>query len=404
MADAPVVVRLIEDDSVQKKIDKTALSLQKKYKKKRKVNERFLKQKTPLQKTFSIIFDVICYVLVAVSALVCISTLNGRIQKTVPSLFGYSNLTISSGSMVESGFEVGDIAVVRKVDTNTLKSGDIIAFYTYNEVNSQFDINSCERVFDETISDKKWAFSFSSIFGIQSSEIKSAAQNNISVVFHEIQEVYTDNSGHRWFVTKGSSNEDNDINTFGYIKDSLVVGAYTNGGFTGFWSAVLKGVSSFWGIFIILIPVILLALILTYECIKNVQKAKLEYDCVEEKRRITDPICVKNNIGFGMDKKTKYKILAQASEEERAEYVALLWKDGSAPNSIKKYVAKKPILLRGNRELLELNRKCEEMLANGEKPEKIAEHYLSEKEKIEAEQEKYQKLLKSIHKSHADNK
>ena len=46
-----------EDDSVQKKLSKKAIKLQKKYYKRRKINERFLKKKSPLKKAFSIVFD-----------------------------------------------------------------------------------------------------------------------------------------------------------------------------------------------------------------------------------------------------------------------------------------------------------------------------------------------------------
>ena len=64
--------------------------------------------------------------------------------------------------------------------------------------------------------------------------------------------------------------------------------------------------------------------------LKNIQIAKLELDCVEEKRKITDDICVKNKVGYQMSNKTKYKILAQATDENRNEYIKLLWKDGTA--------------------------------------------------------------------------
>jgi len=400
MANTPLDIVIIEDDSVLKKINKAAQSLQNKYTKKRKVNEKVLKPKTPTQKVFSAIFDVLCVVLIFISAIICISTINAKIQKTVPSIFEYSNLTISSGSMVASGFNIGDVAVIRQVDTDTLKSGDIIAFYCYGEVNGTFDINSCERVDESTIGDKKWTFSFASLLGVETNEIKAAAQKKSSIVFHEIQEVYTDNSGHRWFVTKGSSNTNNDVNIFGYIQDSMVIGSYTNSGISGFWSGVLKGTSSFQGVFIILIPVILLGLSTMFEGFKETQKAKLELDCVEEKRKITDPICVKNNIGFGMDKKTKYKILAQATDEQRLEYLSLLWKDGSAPDSVRKYVHKKNILLKGNRKLLDLNRECEKMFADGVTPSKIATHYMKEKTRIENEQTASENRLKSLRRAY----
>ena len=88
-----------------------------------------------------------------------------------------------------------------------------------------------------------------------------------------------------------------------------------------------------------------------------------------------------------MSNKTKYKILAQATDENREEYMKLLWKDGLAPKSIKKYYLRKKVLLNTNRDLLKLNRECEDMFKAGEKPTKIAKHYLLEKQKIEEKAE-----------------
>ena len=127
---------------------------------------------------------------------------------------------------------------------------------------------------------------------------------------------------------------------------------------------------------------------------------KLELDCIEEKRKITDPICVKNNIGFNMSKKNKYKILAQAKAKDKLTYISLLWRDGKAPNAIKKYVMRKDLLLRPNRKLLELNRKCEKMFKQGKKSETIARFYLIEKAKIEQEQQALRNRLKLISKYH----
>ena len=100
--------------------------------------------------------------------------------------------------------------------------------------------------------------------------------------------------------------------------------------------------------------------------------------------------------GFSMDKKTKYKVLAQADENEKQTYISLLWKDGTAPTSIKKYYLRKRILLSGMEKLLNLNRECEKRLKDGEKPEKVAKYYLAEKEKITKEQKAKEKRMKNI--------
>ena len=43
----------------------------------------------------------------------------------------YAVLTISSGSMVDRGFEIGDRILVKKVPVESLEVGDFIAFFDY---------------------------------------------------------------------------------------------------------------------------------------------------------------------------------------------------------------------------------------------------------------------------------
>ena len=61
-------------------------------------------------------------------------------------------------------------------------------------------------------------------------------------------------------------------------------------------------------IIIVSIPLVLMLILLIIILAKRIQVIKLIQDCVEEKRKITDEICVKNEVGFNMDTKTKLKI------------------------------------------------------------------------------------------------
>ena len=378
-----VNVRIKEDDSVEKLLSKKAKDLQSKYDKKRKINEDFLKKKTPLQKTFSIILDVFCVFCVLVAGVVCFSSINSRVQKVSPTFAGYANMVVVSGSMVNSGFNIGDTIIVRSVDTRTLHKNDKIAFYVYPDDYKSFDINTCEVVPDEEIPANSYVMSFSSLLGIQPDKIVRAAKSNSQLVFHHIREVYSDVNGTRWFKTYGSSNTADDV---WYISENMVVGLYDESGAASFFSSVISAVNSQYGFLILLIPVIFLAIVISFDWIKAIVRTKLELDCVEEKRKITDPVCVRNNIGFGMDTKTKFKILAQASPEKTNEYLSLLWKNGSAPNNIRKYYTRRNILLDYNRQLLELNRECEKRFKKGEDPVVVAKYYTENKSRLEQEQ------------------
>lgn len=382
-----VVIHEVRDKSVERKIAQTARNLKRKYNKKRVVNEKLLKPKSVPQRVIEIILDVILGLLVVCSSIVCFSSINSALQGVSPSFMGVSNLTVESGSMVNSGLNIGDTVIVRTVDTHTLNEGDIIAFYVYAPDYRSFNINSCIRVKENV--ENKYVFNVRSLLGFQTDAIKTAAKSGSRLIIHHIRSIYEDDNGVRWFKTYGSANVDTltgkVVDDVWFVSENMVLGLYDDSETAKFYATIVKSVSTSYGLIIVLIPVFLLVIIIIAECVNDVELAKLELDCVEEKRKITDPVCVKNNVGFNMDLKTKFKILAQATEENRNEYVALLWRGGTVPDSIRKYVTKKNILLSYNRKMLELNRTCEAMFKEKQSDGKVAKYYLKEKERLEKE-------------------
>lgn len=390
-----VVVR--EDKSVQKKINKTAKRLKKNYETKREINEkRLARSKSPLAKVLTIVFDVVTAVIVVCCLMVVFSSLMCRFQQVNPSFAGYSQFKISSHSMVASGFNKGDNIVVRSVDTTTLKVGDKIAFYVYDKSYNKFNERKCVKV--NADSELKYYVSFKQFFGVQSEEVEAAAKAQSQLVFHHIVGIYQEkNTGKLWFKTKGSSNIPVDTWT---VEDSMVIGIYDDSKTAVFVSGVLSKLTASESLLgIIIVPVIMIGLVVIFSFLKDVESAKLELDVIQEKRKITDPICVQNEIGYKMDEKTKYKVLAQAPDDQLVEYVSLLWKDGSAPNAIKKYCIKKQILISTLKKELEIHRKCDQMFKDGLSEKQIAKFYYTEKLKIEKDYSSKQKTFKKIKES-----
>lgn len=384
-----------EDPSLHELLNKTATELKQKYNKQRRINEKLLKKKTPLQKAFSIVLDVVCLICFILGFVVCFSTINATINGQMPNFAGYSNLVISSKSMIASGYQVGDVVIIHSVDPSTLNVGDKIAFYVYAPSYNNFNVENCENVSTQK-SKTKYTLTFRQLFGFQSNEIKVADKSGSKIVFHHIGAIYQDENGERWFQTYGSSNAGNDS---WWINEKYIVGIQDEGIVAKSAVGLVEFASKPYGVAVLAIPVVILVGIMLISVLKNIQIAKLELDCVEEKRKITDEICVKNNVGYQMSKKTKLKILAQATDENREEYIKLLWRNGSAPNAIKKYYLRKKLLVSTNKELLNLNRKCEQMFKDGEKPTKIAKIYLTEKNKIEKKSEKIKARIKLFDKN-----
>lgn len=383
-----------EDPSVNELLNKTAKELKRKYNKQRKIKYKLLNKKTPLQKFFSIVLDMICVLMVLIAFIVCFSSLNSTMQGFIPSFGGCTNMIVSSRSMEKSGYFVGDAIIVRYVDTKTLNVDDKIAFYHYPVSYTGFKVENSTDV-SSVVSKRKYSLTFKELLGFRNEEMKQAQKNKSEIIFHHIRAIYEDENGTRWFKTYGSSNDSDDS---WWIKDTMVVGVEDTTVFSKIFAGLLSFTTKPYALLIIILPVAVLLIALVVFFFKNIQIAKLELDCVEEKRKITDPICVKNKVGYQMSRKTKYKILAQATDENREEYIKLLWKDGHLPNSVKKYYLRKRLLLRPMKDKLKLNRECEKKFKRGVKPTTIAKYYLSEKKKIEQREEEIRTRLKNIKK------
>lgn len=386
-----------EDDSVQKKLSKRAVKLQKKYYKRRKFDEKYLKYKSGFRKVLSKLSLLFGIVIVIISCLLCYCNLTSRINNMVPSFCGYSALKVESGSMTASGIKKFDTIIARTCDPKTISRGDIIVFYVYNISSLRFASSGCKVVLEEDIPEIRYVFKKEEMLGIQSNEIKAAAKANSKRVVHQVIEVYEDYKGERWFKTKGTSNPTEDS---WKINENYIIGLYDGSDVAKTMSVVVGAMTSPVGsIVLLIIPIVIIAIIVVMLSLKDLQIAMLENDIVEEKRKLTDDVCVKNNVGYQMSSKTKYKVLALATEDEKRRYVSLLWKDGGTPNAVKKYIIRKQLLLQTNKELNELNRICERKFEEGENPRKIALFYDTQKEKIQEKYEKKRKQIKEIRKA-----
>ena len=403
-----------EDPSVQKALDRTAQKLKTKYSKRRPINQKALKPRTPFQVFSSIMLNIITWLLAILAGLICISSVTASVNGVCPSFAGYSNFRIVSASMVASGHKIGDTVIVRAVDTNTLKPqryengkfvpGDKIAFYQADEISVLYPTDAT-LVDPSIIPDTRYTFELNYLIGTKSEEMITSAKNGARLVFHHVYEVREDSNGTRWFKTYGSSNGlkvNKDDTTASpdmwWVREDMVIGIYDDTPFATFISGIIGAFSSSGGVFLLFIPVGFLIFLIVKESVRDVQLAKLELDCVEEKRKITDEICVKNGIGFRMNKETKFKILVQADEKDRMNYISLLWRDNTVPREVKKYVLRKQALLKPTQRLLEVNRQCQQMFREGVDPKKIAKYYAEEKEKVEAEETAIRQRVRELRK------
>lgn len=80
------------------------------------------------KKVFSRVMAVLTVLIFLFGLIIFVSVLRAK-NGQIPSFAGYSVLQIMTGSM-EPEYKTGCIVVVHKVDTDTLKKGDVISFYS----------------------------------------------------------------------------------------------------------------------------------------------------------------------------------------------------------------------------------------------------------------------------------
>ena len=156
------------------------------------------------KKVFHVIDKVFDYLLIPLLIL-CIffasSLIITKKTKGIPMIAGYSLIKISSGSMRDYGFEIGDFAMIKQQKSiDDYKVGDYIAFFECVDSNVQNHFQANES-------------------GLEPTKDPRASR----IIFHEIMSIVTDNSGKKWFITKGVNNKYNDVHP---IYEDYVIGKY----------------------------------------------------------------------------------------------------------------------------------------------------------------------------------
>ena len=128
-----------------------------------------------------------------------VSFIVSKSKTGIPMFLNYAVLTVSSGSMVDRGFEVGDQVLVKRVPAETLEVGDYIAFFDFVDPDCKTPdaVTSTLKPYPKALTSRR--------------------------IFHEIIEILTDVNGERWFRTKGSNNALPDGNI---IYENYVIGQY----------------------------------------------------------------------------------------------------------------------------------------------------------------------------------
>ena len=165
------------------------------------VKDTFTKRAKKVFHVFDKVFDYLLIPLLILCIFFASSLIITKKTKGIPMIAGYSLIKISSGSMRDYGFEIGDFAMIKQQKSiDDYKVGDYIAFFECVDSNVQNHFQANES-------------------GLEPTKDPRASR----IIFHEIMSIVTDNNGKKWFITKGVNNKYNDVHP---IYENYVIGKY----------------------------------------------------------------------------------------------------------------------------------------------------------------------------------
>lgn len=244
-----------------------------------------------------IVLNVVFVPILILVAIFSLSIMITRVTNGVPSVFGYTQIQIISGSMQDAGFKIGETYYVKSQDPATLQVGDYIAFF------QDYDPNC------------------SSPSMVTPSNRPAQKASDARILFHEIVAIEIDLNGERWFTTQGTNNENPDSVK---IYQNYVIGKWVEE--ETFWTSLISFVTSPIGIVCLsvvpcslIIAVDLYQLIIlcyTYQQLKK-QSAVIATPRIDEKKADKENMALENVDQSSQNDSAKRKSL-QSSESKTA--------------------------------------------------------------------------------------
>lgn len=245
-----------------------------------------------------IVLNVVFVPILILVAIFSLSIMITRVTNGVPSVFGYTQIQIISGSMQDAGFKIGETYYVKSQDPATLQVGDYIAFF------QDYDPNC------------------SSPSMVTPSNRPAQKASDARILFHEIVAIEIDLNGERWFTTQGTNNENPDSVK---IYQNYVIGKWAEE--ETFWTSLISFVTSPIGIVCLsvvpcslIIAVDLYQLIIlcyTYQQLKK-QSAVIATPRIDEKKADKENMATNTSIDQSFQHNSAKRKSLQSSESKTA--------------------------------------------------------------------------------------
>lgn len=224
------------------------------------------------KKTINILKNLVFFPFLILIILSSIFMYSAKMSGQVPSLFGHSIVKILTGSM-QPDFKINQTVVVKQTNINTLKVGDVIAFYDYQQPDITAEqLNSFVVENPPTINNNT-QISLGNFLGSGiSNNYQKQVAGKTKVVFHKITKIaiVDDNNskynGKRFFYTSGITQN----STKAWIIEDLVVGRYQDiGTIPTFLLTILTSQTG--SLLLIIIPAVIILALIIIHFVKNIK-------------------------------------------------------------------------------------------------------------------------------------
>lgn len=284
-----------------------------------------VKNKSVKNKVLSIISTVLYVVLLLLLVFALIANL-GKKDNQISGLFGYSFAVVQSGSMVAGGFDVGDMVLIKSVNTDTLKKDDIIVFYKYKDPadNQVLSYVNSHKITDEISSGTYQDFSEDDS-ALNRGTVQNAVNANSMLIFHRIVDIYVDQYGERFFQTLGDSN--NGVIDDILIREDFVCAVYV--GSSPFIQDVIEFVTSPTGLcVVILLPILLTIGLQIFSFMGEVRGTTVASKLLSRKIKYKDVDFTKVKVAEYLSEPEKVYLYDITDAEDKLNLAIILWDEG----------------------------------------------------------------------------
>ena len=281
-----------------------------------------MKEKTKKRKIWSVLSTILYVVLLAFLLFALLANVNKK-PNEISGIFGYAFAVVQSGSMLDAGFEVGEVVLIHTCNTDTLKKDDIIVFYSYKDSADSAVLSNLTNITAETSNGTYVDFK------LDDSELnrhtKTDAVNAGSMlIFHRIIDVYVDNFGTRFFATKGDSNAGADTI---YIREDFVCAEYVNS--SPFVESLLQFITSPIGLtVVILLPILFTIVLQMFSFSNEIKSARLAEKLLRRQIRYSEVDTKKHKLDEMLSDAEKIYLYDISLKEDKPNLAIILWEDG----------------------------------------------------------------------------